>query len=85
MDKEKFEERKKIICKLMESKKYIPMKEKELAIVLQSKKRERKELREVLDALLLEGKITKNKENTRKQTKEDEGDSLFITQEALVL
>ncbi len=71
MDKEKFEERKKIICKLMESKKYIPMKEKELAIVLQSKKRERKELREVLDALLLEGKITKNKRG--KYKKADQG------------
>ncbi len=51
------EKRKNIILKLMAEPKYVPMKEKELAILLQVAKEDRESLREVLDLLLFENKI----------------------------
>ena len=52
-----FEKRKKVIYDLMCDSFYIPMKFKELAMLLQVPKEQRDELRQVLEALELEGKI----------------------------
>lgn len=57
MEKQVLEERKKMIYDLMGEELYVPMKEKELALLLQIPKEEKRELKEVLDALLQEGKI----------------------------
>ena len=57
MNHELFEKRKKLICELVEDEMYVPMKEKELAMLMQVSKADREEFRKVLDALVLEGKI----------------------------
>lgn len=58
MNKELFEKRKNVISELICSNKhYVPMKEKELAMLLQVPKEEREALKEVLEALIKEGKI----------------------------
>lgn len=51
------EKRKKVICDFMNDEFYVPMKLKELAIILQVPKEQRGELKEVLDALEAEGRI----------------------------
>ncbi len=61
MDKNKMKERKKIILDLIEDKHYIPMKIKEIAIVLNIPKEKRAELTEVLNELMIEGRITLSK------------------------
>lgn len=50
--------RKKVICDLVKDPIYVPMKEKELAALLQVAKEDREELRTVLRELLDEGKLT---------------------------
>ena len=57
MDRETFKKRKEMIQALMCDPNYTPMKIKELAILLQVPKERRQELQEVLDELMLEGKI----------------------------
>lgn len=57
MDKELLNERKKMIYEFLCDELYVPMKAKEIAIVLNVPKTQRMELQEVLDALLAEGKI----------------------------
>ena len=57
-----FEKRKKVIYDFICDDFYIPMKVKEIATVLQVSKEQRRELQEVLDALVEEGKITLSKE-----------------------
>lgn len=57
MNQELFEKRKQLICELVEDEMYVPMKEKELAMLMQVSKADREEFRKVLDALVLEGKI----------------------------
>ena len=57
MDYEKFEQRKNLICELVNDEKYVPMKEKELAAFMQVSREERESFREVLQALLTEGRI----------------------------
>ena len=59
MEKELLEQRKQILTELMDDKAYVPMKAKELAILLNIPKSQRDELTEVLDALVAEGKIRK--------------------------
>lgn len=61
MEKELLERRKKVVEDLMHDKKYVPMKVKELAILMQVPRERRGELEEVLDALLSEGKIEVSK------------------------
>jgi len=56
-DKELFEKRKEMICQLVEEEAYIPMKEKELAVFLQVAKEDKEELSEILNCLVLEGKL----------------------------
>lgn len=57
MEKELLEQRKQILLELMDDKAYVPMKAKELAILLNIPKSQREELALVLDALAAEGKI----------------------------
>ena len=52
-----FEKRKKVIYDFICDDFYVPMKLKEIAMILQVPKEQREELREVLDALVQEGKI----------------------------
>lgn len=57
----RFQERKDMILSLMNEKEYVPMKIKELAILLDVPKENREELKAVLDALMAEGKISVSK------------------------
>ena len=52
-----FEKRKKIIYEFICDEFYVPMKLKELAILLQVPKEQRNELKKVLDSLEAEGKV----------------------------
>lgn len=52
-----FEKRKNLICELVGDEQYVPMKEKELAAFMQVSLADRETFREVLRALLAEGKI----------------------------
>ena len=54
-----YEKRKKMVYQFICDDFYVPMKMKEMASVLQVKKEERQELKEILDALESEGKIHK--------------------------
>ena len=58
------EKRKKLICELVEDEKYVPMKEKELAIFMQVKPEDRRELKRILEELLEEGKIERTQART---------------------
>lgn len=57
MDKDLFKKRKKTINDLIHDKHYVPMKAKEIAILLDIPKENRADLMEVLDALVTEGSI----------------------------
>ena len=57
MNKELLQERKKMIYDFICDELYVPMKAKEMAIVLNVPKSQRGELMEVLDALVAEGKV----------------------------
>lgn len=57
MDSKQLEQRKKLIYDFICDEIYVPMKLKELAILLQVPKANRDELREVMDALIEEGKV----------------------------
>ena len=57
MTEEQMKERKKMLCDLMDNDLYVPMKIKELAILLDISKEKRSDLQEVLDQLMLEGKV----------------------------
>ena len=61
MEHKTFEERKKIIYEFICDRHYVPMKQKELAMILQVAKEDREELGKVLDELLSEGKIELSK------------------------
>lgn len=52
------DKRKKVILDLMEADFYVPMKEKELAVMLQVSKEDRPELNRILNELLAEGKLS---------------------------
>lgn len=56
MDSKK-DKRKKVICDLLKDEFYVPMKEKELAIMLQVEKEDRNEFKRLLDELLAEGNL----------------------------
>ena len=61
MDREQFAKRKKMIYELICDELYVPMKIREMAILLSVPKEKRQELQEVLDALIAEGKIEVSK------------------------
>ena len=72
-----FEKRKKVIYDFICDDFYVPMKIKEIAMVLQITKEQRKELQEVLDSLVEEGKISLSKRGkySKGQTKRIMGHS----------
>lgn len=57
MEENRFQEREDMLLSLMNEKEYVPMKLKELAILLDVPRENRNELKEVLDALVAEGKV----------------------------
>lgn len=57
MEKTELERRKEMICELVAQESYVPMKEKELAVLLQVSREERPELRRILEELLTEGRL----------------------------
>lgn len=59
--KKTFEEHRQLILELMHDQLYVPMKEKELAIILQVEPEDRAELKSVLNSLLEDGSITISK------------------------
>lgn len=63
-----FIKRKNLICELMDDRHYVPMKEKELACLLQVSGEDRAEFKRVLEALLSEGKIQINKRGRYSKT-----------------
>ena len=73
-NQDKFAERKNMIDHLMHDPLYVPMKEKELAMLLQVGKEERQELHEVLQALMDEGRIM-----VTSKGKYQIGDGTFVT------
>ncbi|MDO4323250.1 MAG: ribonuclease R [Lachnospiraceae bacterium] len=56
-EKDQFERRKKVLYDMICDKQYFPMKIKEIAVLLQIPKENRQDLKEVLDALITDGKI----------------------------
>lgn len=61
MEHKEADKRKKVILDLMDEEFYVPMKEKELAVMLQVSKEDRVELNRILNELLAEGKLTLTK------------------------
>ena len=57
MTEELLKERKEMLTQLIHDKTYVPMKLKELAMLLNVPKDQRDELKEVMDALVAEGKV----------------------------
>ena len=56
-----FEKRKKVLYDFICDDLYVPMKIKEIAVILQIPRERRQELKEVLDALVEDGKISVSK------------------------
>lgn len=75
---EKFDKRKKLICELVADDAYVPMKEKELAVFMQVPREERAALREVLQALLAEGRLQVNGQGRYSKPDEDKPVGTFI-------
>lgn len=75
------DKRKKVIMDLMEADFYVPMKEKELAVMLQVTKEDRSELNRILNELLAEGKlsITKKGKFTKAKKSDNELIGTFIS------
>ncbi len=70
--------RKNLICELMEDALYVPMKEKELAIFLQTAKEDREELKQILDELLAEGRIMMTKRGRYQKPESEMVTGIFI-------
>lgn len=70
MDEKKFEQRKKRICELLEDQRYVPMKEKELAILMQVSREDRETFKRALDELLAEGRIQVTKRGRYQKAEE---------------
>ncbi len=68
MEKELLNQRKQIILDIINDDNYIPMKIKELAIVLNVPKENREDLEEVLKELLAEGRISVSKKRKVRKT-----------------
>ena len=61
------EKRKDILCELVADKQYVPMKEKELAMLMQVPREERGELHRLLEELLAEGRLNVNAQGKYKK------------------
>jgi len=70
VNKKELKKRKKLLLELISAKEYRPMKVKEIASLLQLSKGQKKELQEVLDALIEEGKISASKQGRYRKAKE---------------
>ena len=68
---EQLERRKKVIFDMLNDKQYVPMKLKEMAMLLQIPKENRSELKAVLDALILEGRQVTSKGDISQSDRED--------------
>ena len=75
---ETLEKRKRLICELVADDAYVPMKEKELAAFMQVSREERAALREVLQALLAEGRLQVNGQGRYSRPDEDKPVGTFI-------
>ena len=78
MSRKSKEDRKKLICELMEDQFYVPMKEKELAIFLQVAKEDREAFKQILDELLAEGKLELTKRGRYKKPEAKFVTGIFI-------
>lgn len=72
-----FAERKKLICELLNDPRYVPMKEKELAVFMQVKPEDRAELKRALESLLEEGRIAVTKRGRYVKPEEKEVTGTF--------
>ena len=61
MEEKQMNERKEMLLSLMSEKSYVPMKIKELAMLLEIPKSQREELQQVLEELVAEGKVSVSK------------------------
>lgn len=61
MQNKQLEQRKNLICELLQDDMYVPMKEKELAVFLRAAAEDRAQLKQALNELLTEGRITVSK------------------------
>jgi len=77
MDKKMLENRKKTVLELIAHPQYVPMKIKEIAILLDISKEKRDELKEVLDSLLEEGKIGLSKRGKYGRAEETAQSGIF--------
>lgn len=76
---EQFERRKNLICELIEDDMYVPMKEKELAAFMQVTREEREAFRNVLQALLSEGRIQVTKQGKYVKPDANQPVGIFIS------
>ena len=67
MKKKNREERKNVIIELLNDPLYVPMKEKELAVVLQVAKKDREDLHDILEEIVMEGKAEISKRGKYKK------------------
>lgn len=74
-----FEKRKNLICELVADEQYVPMKEKELAAFMQVAPADRDMFREVLNALLSEGKIQLTRQGRYVKPDENRPVGIFIS------
>lgn len=72
-----FAERRKRICELLDDPRYVPMKEKELAVFMQVKPEDRPEFKRVLESLLEEGRIAVTKRGRYTKPEERELTGIF--------
>lgn len=57
MERQELEKRKNLISELLESELYVPMKEKELAVMMQVAQQDRKDFKQALEEMLQEGRV----------------------------
>ena len=79
MDNRTLEEKKKIIYEFICDARYVPMKQKELAIVLQVSRERRQELTQALDELLAEGKLQLSKRGRYSRAEEKTVTGIFTS------
>ncbi len=79
MDNRTLEEKKKIIYEFICDARYVPMKQKELAIVLQVSRERRQELTQALDELLAEGKLQISKRGRYSKAEEKTVTGIFTS------
>lgn len=79
MDNRTLEEKKKIIYEFICDARYVPMKQKELAIVLQVSRERRQELAQALDELVAEGKLQISKRGRYSKAEEKTVTGIFTS------